>query len=98
MNQAVSHNSCLFACMTSLIVDREQSQTLAAVLRLSALIASQRHMLASVRPLSQWRRLLLCPVETLFVFMLSVAGGLAFRLAQESKISAIYRKEKSVIL
>lgn len=41
--------------MTSLIVEREQVQTLAAVLRLFALIASHRQMQASVRPLSQWR-------------------------------------------
>lgn len=55
MNLSVSYYSCLFACMTSLTVEREQGQTLAAVLRLSPLIASHCHMPASVQPLSQWR-------------------------------------------
>lgn len=35
------------------MVDREQGQT--AALRLSALMASHRHMPASVVPLSQWQ-------------------------------------------
>lgn len=65
--------------MTSLIGDWEQGQTPAAVLQLSALIGSHRHMPASVRPLRSVVALFICPVETLFVFMLSDVVGLACR-------------------
>lgn len=76
VNQVVSCQSLLFACMTSFIRNREQGQTLAAVHQLSFLIVSRFHMSGQCLASDSGSGIRLCR----FVFMLSFVVALICRL------------------